>query len=413
MSRPGRARRAAACCLVLVATLTMTSCARDGVSTGTGVSSDEITLGVLGDETGPFKNIGQGLVKGNELWAADVNARGGVCGRQIKLEIGDTSYRAEIANSIYTVQRRWVLGYLHILGSPVNGALAENMKEDAVTALSLSWSSFILNNPFQIIPGATYDLELINGLSYLQQQGLIKNGDVVGHIYIGSDYGDNSVLGANHYAQIHNLQLQPLKIAATDVDMTGVVTTFRRDKVKAIILTTSPAQTGSAVLANKSTGLNVPLLGNSPSFDPALLNGPAAVGLNRLWLAGSSAPYSSDVPLAKEVARKFTEAFPQLPPTAGVPYGYAHGLIWEQVLQRACDAKDMTRAGIQKAFRESSAVSTDSLIAPLDFSKPGTPATRAVYITKPDAAEKGSLKQLAPLYTAPEVQTYKAPHQLG
>jgi ABC-type branched-subunit amino acid transport system substrate-binding protein len=406
-------RRLAGCALALVVALTMSSCAGDGVSTGPGVSSTEIVLGVLGDQTGPFKDIGQGLVKGNELWAADVNSRGGVCGRQIRLEIADTSYRPEIVASIYAVQQPRILGYLQVLGSQVNAVVANKLKQDAVTALSLSWSSFILDNPYQIVPGTTYDLELINGLAYLRQQGLIENGDLVGHIYIRSDYGDNALLGSSYYAQLHDLQLQPVRIAPADTDLAGIVTQYRRDGVKAIILSTSPAQTASVVTANKSTGLNVPLLGNSPSFDPTLLNGPAATGLNRLWLATSSAPYSSDVPMAQEIARRFTDAYPQLTPTSGVPSGYAEGLIWEQILKRACESKDLTRAGVQQAFRDSNAVGTDNLIAPLDFSKPGSPATRSAYIAKPDAREKGNLKQLTPLYTAPDVQGYVAPHQAG
>ncbi len=412
MSRTSVSRRALACAAALVATLTLGGCG--DVSADAGVKADEIVLGVLSDQSGPFKNTGQGLVRGNELWVADVNARGGVCRRQIRLDIGDTSYRPEVAKSVYTAQRGQVLGYLQVLGSPSAATLEEGVKEDGVTMLALAWSSFFLNNPFHIVPGTTYDLEVINGLSYLQSQGLIKNGDSVGHIYIGGEqYGDSALLGASHYAKAHAMKLLPVKVKSTDADMSSIVAGFRGQLVKAIILTTSPAQTGSAVRANKAGGLNVPVLANNPAFDPALLAGPGVVGLDRLWLASSAVPYSSDVPKAKEVAQKFTAAFPQAPPTAGVPYGYALGMIWEQVLKKACDNKDLTKAGIQRAFRESSAVVTDDLLAALDFTKLGSPASRSIYLSRPDATQQGGLRQVGGLYTAPEAAGFAAPHQRG
>ncbi len=48
--------------------------------------------------------------------------------------------------------------------------------------------------------GTTYDLEIVNGLAYLQQQGLIADGDTIGHIYIDGEYGGNGLKGSQYYA---------------------------------------------------------------------------------------------------------------------------------------------------------------------------------------------------------------------
>ena len=53
-----------------------------GVKTGKGVTGTEVTLGVMTDKSGVFKNLGLGVTQGNELWAKDFNAAGGVCGRR-------------------------------------------------------------------------------------------------------------------------------------------------------------------------------------------------------------------------------------------------------------------------------------------------------------------------------------------
>ena len=84
---------------------------------------------------------------------------------------------------------------VQLLGSPVLAALKQNLVDDNVLAAPASWSSEVLNNPSIMMIGTTYDLEIVNGLAYLQQQGLIKDGDTIGHIYIDGEYGGNGLLG--------------------------------------------------------------------------------------------------------------------------------------------------------------------------------------------------------------------------
>ncbi|WP_219417913.1 ABC transporter substrate-binding protein [Pseudonocardia nigra] len=383
------------------------------VATDIGVTADTIPLGVLTDTSGPFRNLGTGITQGNELWAADVNANGGICGRQVALEVADSGYKADIATTQYRQQQPNILGYLQLLGSPINAALEGNLQSDEVTSLALSWSSFILDNPYQIIPGTTYDLEMINGLAYLQQQGLIADGDTLGHIFIGGEYGENGLLGAKYYAEQHGMTIQEAKVAATDTDMTNIVTGFQGAGVTAILLTTTPAQTASALNAANALGLDVPVMGNNPVFDPATnLAGPAAAAVGNLYVSASSVPYSSDVPKAAEVREDFTSTYPDAAANGGVPYGYAGGLIWQQILEQACENGDLTRKGVHDAFLASQNITTEELVASeLNFAQPGTPASRSVYIAQADPAQEGGLRQVTEVFTSAEADSYTAPHE--
>jgi ABC-type branched-subunit amino acid transport system substrate-binding protein len=381
-----------------------------GVKTGKGVTATEVTLGVMTDKSGVFKNLGLGVTQGNELWAKDFNAAGGVCGRQVKLEEVDHGYKADTAKTLYPQIEPKVLGFVQLLGSPVVAALKQNLATDKAVAAPASWSSELLDNPYVMIVGTTYDLEMIDGLSYLQEQGLIKDGDTIGHVYIDGEYGKNGLRGSQFYAKKHNLSVKEVKITSTDSDLTNVVTGLKGNGVKAIALTTTPAQTGSAVAANKALGLNVPVLGNNPTFDPVLLKSPAAGALDKLTVVASSVPFSADLPKAKDVAAKFKAAYKETP-NGGVPYGYAVGEVWGAVLKKACDNKDLTRDGIAAALKQTTSASTDDLVAALDFSKPGTPATRQVYAATPDASAEGGVKYVKPLFEAPEAKEYVAPHQ--
>jgi ABC-type branched-subunit amino acid transport system substrate-binding protein len=382
-----------------------------GVRTDKGVTDTTITLGIMGDTSGVFKNLGAALNAGNELWADDVNAAGGICGRQVAIEVVDHGYKADTAKTLYPQLEPKVLGMVQLLGSPVLAALEQNLIDDQMLAAPASWSSEVLDNPSVMMIGTTYDLEIVNGLSYLQQQGLVADGDTIGHIYIDGEYGGNGLKGSQYYAQQHGMTIREAKVTSTDSDMTNIVTGFRGDGVKAIVLTTTPGQTASALAANQALGLDVPVLGNNPTFDPALLQSPAAGALGRLYVAASSAPFSSETPKAAEVAAAYKEKFPSSPVNGGVQVGYVEGLVWQAVLTRACDNGDLTRAGVQTALTSLTSVDTEGLVAELDYSSPGAPPTRGVYIATVDPAAEGGLSEVAPLFTSPDAESYRAPFQ--
>jgi ABC-type branched-subunit amino acid transport system substrate-binding protein len=382
-----------------------------GVKTDKGVTDSTITLGIMGDTSGVFKNLGAGLNAGNQLWADDVNAAGGICSRKIAIETVDHGYKADTAKTLYPQLEPKVLGMVQLLGSPVLAALKQNLIDDQMLAAPASWSSQVLDNPSVMMIGTTYDLEVINGLSYLQQQGVIADGDTLGHIYIDGEYGGNGLRGSQYYATAHKMTLREAKVTSTDNDLTGIVTGLRGDGVKAIVLTTTPGQTASALAANQALGLNVPVLGNNPTFDPALLKSPAAGALGNLYVSASNAPFSSKTPKAVEVVTEFKQKYPEAPKNAGVITGYTEGLVWQAVLTKACESKDLSRAGVATALTTLSSVKTDDLVTELDYSSPGSPPTRGVYIAKVDANAEGGLAEVAPLFTAPEAEGYKAPFQ--
>jgi hypothetical protein len=165
------------------------------------------------------------------------------------------------------------------------------------------------------------------------EQGKIHNGDTIGHIWLDGDYGANGLRGARYFAQRHHLTVRDAKVTPTTADMRDAVTAFAGEpRVKAIALSTTPEQTASAAAVNQQRRLNVPMISNSPVFAPQLLAGPAAGALGRLSVVTSSVPFASDVPKAQHISYAYRQAgYPELP-NSEVPYGYAIGEIWGQLL---------------------------------------------------------------------------------
>ncbi|MGQ0624827.1 MAG: ABC transporter substrate-binding protein [Sporichthyaceae bacterium] len=405
---------------VVLAAVLLAACGGDGDSavdsapggllTGPGVSADTIALGVLTDNSGPFKNLGVNLRAGQELWVRDINAAGGICDRQIALEVRDHGYKAEQAKVLFPELEPKVAGVIEILGSAVVSTLKSDIADSQLTSTAIAWSSFLLDQPYLVVAGTTYDVEIINGLSYLLDEGLIKAGDTIADIYIDGDGGLNGLLGAQYMAREHDLKIVEKKLTATDADLTNVVTGLRGENVDAIVMTTTPSQTASVASASAALGLQVPIVVNSPSFDPVILDGPAAEALDNLYVVASAVPYSADVPQAVTIAKAY-EAANTGRPSYAVQYGYALGLMWQQILERACAANDLSRAGIFAAKNASTTIDTKGLIAALDFSTPGAPSTREVYIARVDPSAAGGLRPQGPLFVSADAKAYQAPHQ--
>ncbi|MCU1610134.1 MAG: hypothetical protein QOH09_1874 [Pseudonocardiales bacterium] len=409
--------------VALASALTLTGCSMAAPSgtqakpkdltTDVGVTRAEITLGALTEYSGPFKDLGIGVVHGQQVWVKETNTAGGICGRKIKLEIRDDEDDVSKAKTQYAALEPTVLGFMQILGSSVTTALSQSLIDNETTAIVLSRSSDLLSNPYVIIPATTYDVEMINALSYLMEQGKIHDGDTVGHLWLDGEYGTNGLRGAKYFAQRHHLTLRDAKVTTTS-DMHHFVAAFAgAPRVTAIALSTTPDQTAAALTANQQLRLNVPMIGNSAAFSPQLLFGPAAGALGNLSVMESSMPFSAVAPRAQHVAEAYRQAGYLQLPNSGVPYGYAIGKIWGQLLKRACTNGNMSRSGIQEALLQSTNITTDGLVADLNFTKPGSPASREASVDVPDAAALGGLREVKPLFVAPDAQGYVAAHQTG
>ena len=347
------------------------------VQTDVGVEGTTITLGVLTDLTGVFAALGQDITNANTLFWQDNK----VCDTYtVELDVQDTGYVPQTGVQLYSGMEPSILAMQQTIGSPINTALAPEYESDQIVNFPSAWARTLTEIPGTGVVGATYDVELSNGYSYLFDQGLLKEGDTVGHIYFEGEYGENGLAGSEAVAEQRGLTIIPAQIKATDQDMSAQITQFAAAGVDAIALTVAPTQTASAAGVAAAQGLNVPIIGSNPVFAPGLLQGPAAQALkDNLYVASPVSAFDAQ----PELLQQYQAAYPNVQPSLGVLVGYGMSEIMKQVLDAACENGDLTRAGVVSAFDELQDVDTGGLVVPIEGFETGRSPSLQSFILRP------------------------------
>jgi ABC-type branched-subunit amino acid transport system substrate-binding protein len=293
---------------------------------------------------------------------------------------------------LYSSIRDDVLAIEQTIGSPINTALAPQLESDHMVNIPAAWAQSLTENKENAVVGATYEIEMINVLDYLLQEGKIKEGDKIGHIYFEGEYGEGGLQGSKFFAKKHGMSVVEAQIKPTDTDMTASITKLKAEGVGVMALTVAPTQTASAASVATSQGLDVPIAGNNPVFAPALLDGPAGAALEKnLFVASPVSPFDKNTDLLKAYQAKYPGD-----PTLGVVFGTAAATVMNKILDKACEDGDLTPEGVSKAKETIGSIDTGGLSVPLDFQTGKSPSLKS-YIFQA-AKVPGGAKSVSDLY---------------
>ena len=358
------------------------------VQTDIGVEGETIRLGVLTDLTGVFAALGKDITNANTLFWEENK----VCDTYtVELDVQDTGYVPQTGVQLYSGMKDNVLAMQQTIGSPINTALAPEYEADQIVNFPSAWSKTLTEIPGTGVVGATYDVEIANGYSYLFEEGLLAEGDTVGHIYFEGEYGANGLAGTQAVAEEMGLEVIEAQIKSTDQDMSAQVTQFAAAGVDLIALTVAPGQLASVATVAEAQGLDVPILGSNPVFAPGLLQGPAAGWLkSHLYVASPVSAFDAN----PETLEAYEAAYPDATPSLGVVVGFGMSEIMKQVLDAACENGDLTRAGVLTAFSELEEVDTGNLVVPIRGYETGKSPSLENFVLQP-ADVPGGAKVLA------------------
>lgn len=143
----------------LAVTLAAPLCAADP-----GISESEIRLGMVNAQSGAASGLGHGMRTGAEAVFKDVNAKGGVNGRQITLLVDDDAYdpNKSIDATLKMIEEQKVFSLFGYVGTPTANAVLPIVKENKVPLVGVFTGAMSLRQP--VVPQvinirASYDDE--------------------------------------------------------------------------------------------------------------------------------------------------------------------------------------------------------------------------------------------------------------
>ncbi|MCZ6662207.1 MAG: ABC transporter substrate-binding protein [Actinobacteria bacterium] len=363
---------------------------------GVDLEAGTITVGLLSDLTGVFSALVQPVVTGYEAQVEAINAAGGINGLTIVLEIRDTGYSVDTHVQQYNEIKDSVVALGHSTGSPHTVAINQQLVEDNMFAVPLTWYSGWSDPALNanLVPhGTPYCIESMNVLGYLTDQS--PDAATVAIASNAGDFGEDSAEGAKLAAEALGLEVvydgQGKVNAADEATLAEVATAIVASGADIVWVTTSPGAYSGIYGQALAAGMTALWSGSFVAWNFGFLgpDSPIRDAIQRDWtFAYPIAPWSADNP-GTNAARELIQAYdPEAPPYEYYLEGIVEAQLLEAILNAAYDSGDMTRAGVLAAAKSLESMSWDGLAPDQSFvGEPNDTVQRLVNIVKPSATD--------------------------
>ena len=386
----------------------------DVIATDIGVDDNEIRVGLLADLTGVFRGLTVDIVNAQlAYWENVVNANGGIAGRMVNPIVEDTVYQVDTHEEKYLKIVDDVVALSNSTGSPHTANILDNMQQDNILAIPLSWYSgwadpaFDLGLTFE--QGTNYCLEGMNMVEFLGEKLEADNGSkpTIAIVTRPGDYGEDGAAGAVYaanelgYEIVYNGIGDIVRDSAGNFDPTTIVTQIVGANPTMVFVTGSPSELGPIMGGAIATGVTPQWTGSGPSYDFRLLDSELAPALQAYyWVSFYYALWGTDVPGMQEIQTVLTEVYPESRPSDAYIIGWTEARQMEQVLRLAAANGDLTRQGVIDAANSIELITLDGAGPDLNYvGEPNDYVIRETNIYKPNAetyaAAGGADQQLA------------------
>jgi ABC-type branched-subunit amino acid transport system substrate-binding protein len=377
---------------------TETTMAGGEITFDVGVTEDTITVGLLADLTGPFAPLVQDIVAAQEVYWDMINAADGIAGRQVEVIVEDTAYNPDQHRTKYEAIRDQVAMLSQSTGSPQTAGVIDLMLEDDIVAIPLTWYSGWADPTFDqstvLEQQTNYCLESMNVVEYVSNTFEEANGapPTWAVISFPGEYGQDGAFGAKYAIEQLGLELvfdaEALVTPTPDDPETEVITGIVSNAPDVVFTTVNPTNLAVIMGGAAQSGFQGQWTGNVPSYDFRLLDSPVAPIIDAAYVQpGYNVAWGTDVSGMAPLRDAMLESRPDLRPSDAFVVGWIEAQIAHEVLQRAAESGDMTRAGIKEAALSIEGFSFDGLAPDQSYSPrddPNSYITRSIAIFDPN-----------------------------
>jgi branched-chain amino acid transport system substrate-binding protein len=321
-----------------------------------GVSKSEIVLGMHTDLSGPAATYGVSSSNAVKMRFDEVNEKGGIHGRKIKLIVEDTQYQVPraVQAGAKLINRDHIFAMVAPLGTPMNNALFKDQFEAGVPNLFPLSAARSMYEPFHKLKfygAASYVDQIRAGINYFVTK---KGKKALCAMYQDTDFGKEVLDGVN--LQAEKLKLKVVETTThkpTDQDFTAQITKLKGAGCDLVALGTIVRDSIVPYATARKIGwTDVEFLGSAASYDAfvAAAQGGVTEGLYAMGL--TDMPYRDHLsPTAQQWFDRYKERY-KADPNIGAVYGHV--------------AADLTALGLEKAGTD---LTTDSFVKGLESIK--------------------------------------------
>lgn len=382
---------------------------------GVDLEAGTINVGLLSDLSGDFAALVQVIVTGHEVYWENVNRNGGINGLQVNLMIEDTGYQIPNHLQKYEEIRNEVVAIGHSTGSPHTVALVRNedgsdgpLVQDQMLAIPLTWYSGWTDPAFNsnlMHHGSPYCIEAMNAIDYISND--IGGASTIAIASVPGDFGLDGAAGAALAAEALGLEVvydgTGVAIPGDETSLTEVANGIAASGADIVFLSGPPTAVFQPVFdAAVNQGFEAKWTGTSPSWSPAFLAGDTAAEIIRdVYISTYVDVWGGESAGTQEFTALVQELRPDAPALNYYNEGYVEAKILHEVLLRAYDNGDMTRAGVLAAAKSLENVEFDGL-APAEtyVGSPNEQLQRLTVMQRPDPEAPAFSSTIDPGYTA-------------
>src|SRR5438270_6669671 len=321
-----------------------------------GVSKTEIVLGMHTDLSGPAATYGVSSSNAVKMRFDEVNEKGGIAGRKIKLIVEDTQYQVPraVQAGAKLINRDRIFAMVAGLGTPMNNALFKDQLDAGVPnllPLSAARSMFEPFHKLKLYGAATYVDQVRAGISYFVTK---KGKKAVCAMYQDTDFGKEVLDGIQ--VQVEKMRIKLAETTThkpTDQDFTAQITKLKAANCDLVVFGTIVRDSIVPYATARKIGwTDVDFFGSTASYDLFVAGAQGGVTDGLYAMGLTDMPYRDTLsPTAQAWFDRYKERY-KVDPNIGAVYGWV--------------AADLTAVAIDKAGPN---LSLDSFVKALESIK--------------------------------------------
>lgn len=326
-----------------------------------GAAQADLRVGIAGPMTGQYASAGDQIRKGAEMAVADINAKGGVLGQKLVLEVGDDACDPKQAVSVANTMVNKKIDFMHGHWCSSSTIPASDVYAEAGIPMAT-----VSTNP-KVTERGLKNIFRIMGRD--DQQGAVAGGYLAAHFAQQkiAVVDDKSAYGkglADEIAKAMTAKnVKPTlreSITGGEKDYSALVTKLKAAGVSVLAFGGYHTELALILRQAQQAGLKLTAMGGDTMTNSELVTAAGTAADNVLF---TFAPDPRKNPSAADVVKRFRNA--KVEPEGYVMYAYAAMQLFAQAAEQVKSAKP---AAVQKAL---AAGSFDTVIGKLAFDAKG------------------------------------------